>query len=229
MTSKNNNFALSPAKADRLYWLGRYSERVCIALHMLRKYYDEIIDNENSNGYIEFCSKMGIPCNYSNAYEFVHRYLYDTKSDVSIINMLERVKDNAILLREEIKSETLSFVELALNFMKRAGDENKGLYELQYVSDSMCAFWGAIEDKIFNIRSYDLIRVGKYVEKLDLYIRFGYSPERLANIMNRIDRLEALDAGLFNSDDVAELRRRIDEARLDKAETLEAVNNIYIS
>ena len=39
---KNN--IISAAKANRLYWLGRYEERVYLTLHLLRKCYDKMID-----------------------------------------------------------------------------------------------------------------------------------------------------------------------------------------
>ena len=35
---------ISAAKANRLYWLGRYAERAYLNLHLLRKYYDKTID-----------------------------------------------------------------------------------------------------------------------------------------------------------------------------------------
>ena len=41
MTQKN---LISATKANSLYWLGRYEERVYITLHLLRKCYDKMID-----------------------------------------------------------------------------------------------------------------------------------------------------------------------------------------
>ena len=43
MTQKN---LISATKANSLYWLGRYEERVYITLHLLRKCYDKMIDGE---------------------------------------------------------------------------------------------------------------------------------------------------------------------------------------
>lgn len=37
---------LSTTKANRLFWLGRYAERVYIALHLLRKHFDLMIDED---------------------------------------------------------------------------------------------------------------------------------------------------------------------------------------
>ena len=33
--------AISATKANRLYWLGRYAERVYLSLHLLLKFYEQ--------------------------------------------------------------------------------------------------------------------------------------------------------------------------------------------
>ncbi|MCQ2236163.1 MAG: alpha-E domain-containing protein [Bacteroidales bacterium] len=227
MTTKMLLSAISPAKADRLYWLGRYSERVCTVLHILRKYYDAIIDHEYTDAHKEFCSKMGIPCEYESSREFVHKYLYDDSLSYSVINMLERVKDNAILLREELKSESLQYVELAINYMKEAGVRDLKLYEIQFVTDVMYSFWGALEDRIYNSKVRALIDSGKYIEKLDLYIRFGYEVERIEDIMSRLERVEAFESDLYNTTDFENLKQRINVPGFSTIETLNVVNALF--
>ncbi len=227
MTTKMLLSAISPAKADRLYWLGRYSERVCTVLHILRKYYDAIIDHEYTDAHKEFCSKMGIPCEYESSREFVHKYLYDDSLSYSVINMLERVKDNAILLREELKSESLQYVELAINYMKEAGVRDLKLYEIQFITDVMYSFWGALEDRIYNSKVRALIDSGKYIEKLDLYIRFGYEVERIEDIMSRLERVEAFESDLYNTTDFENLKQRINVPGFSTIETLNVVNALF--
>ena len=219
--------AISPAKADRLYWLGRYSERVCTVLHILRKYYDAIIDDEHTNSHKVFCSKMGIPCEVENSREFVHKYLYDGTLNYSVINMLERVKDNAILLREELKSESLQYIELAINFMKRAGEKDLKLYDIQYVTDVMYSFWGAVEDRIYNSKVRDIITSGKYIEKLDLYIRFGYEAERIEDVLSRLERVDAFEGDFYNTTDFINLKQRIAMPGFSTEETLNVVNSLF--
>ena len=38
------NTIISANKANSLFWLGRYEERVYITLHLMRKCYDKMID-----------------------------------------------------------------------------------------------------------------------------------------------------------------------------------------
>lgn len=39
-------YTISAMKANRLYWLGRYTERVYTSLHFLRRCYDRMIDGQ---------------------------------------------------------------------------------------------------------------------------------------------------------------------------------------
>ncbi len=220
-------FALSPAKADRLYWLGRYSERVYTVLHLLRKYYDSMIDNKDTMAHKEFCERLGIPCNTDNSSAFVHSFLYDETNAFSVMNMLERVKDNAILLREDIKSETLSYVEMAINFMKEAEKNNTGLYDLQFVTDMIMAFFGALEERIHNTHVRNVIKIGLYIEKIDLNIRFGYSPDRIKDTFNRLEMIEEADRELCNPTDLMSIKRRIERSEYNSPEMLHMLNTLF--
>lgn len=186
-TSKlvKQNKCISTAKANRLYWMGRYAERVYLALHMLRKHYDLMIDEDNY-AYNDFCYKMGIQNRYSSGEHFINSYLYDTDNSDSIINMLELVNDNAILLREEIMSETLSYVQMSIFFMKKAKDNNQILSELQTITDYMLAFWGSVDERINDAETRKIIKFGKFVESADLHIRFGYMFDRIESINIRL-------------------------------------------
>ena len=48
---------ISAVKANRLFWLGRYVERAYLNLHLLRRYYDRMIDGDPSM-YEEYYRKL---------------------------------------------------------------------------------------------------------------------------------------------------------------------------
>lgn len=221
------HFAMSPAKADRLYWLGRYTERVSIVLHLLRKYYDEIINDGSCDAHAKFCAKMGIPCIYPDANSFITQYLYDSSNEYSVINMLERVKDNAILLREEIKSETLSYIEMSINHMKACEAEGRGLYDLQFITDSIFAFWGALDEILFNRTVRAMINKGRYVEKVDLFIRFGYDKARIKEIFDRLQIIERNENEHCDTDELDALCDKIDQLEVDSMGTLSKINQLF--
>ena len=52
--------AISAEQADRLYWLGRYVERVFSTLQLFNRSIDRMLD-QNDDDYIEFCERLAIP------------------------------------------------------------------------------------------------------------------------------------------------------------------------
>ena len=185
LTTKKINSGISSAKASRLFWLGRYAERVYLTLHMLRKHFDIMID-EDKDSYIVFCTKMGIENKYRSAEDFTKRYLFDLSNPESVINMLERVKDNAMMLREEIMTETLCYIELSIAHMNKPEVQNHGIEGLQRITDYMLAFWGSIDERIVDNQIRHSIKFGKYLESLDLHIRFDYPFNRIEEIFERM-------------------------------------------
>lgn len=60
---------------DRLYWLGRYSERVYTSLRLFAKSYDDMLDKGDTYG--ELCRSLEIPNIYPTAQNFLRRYPFD--------------------------------------------------------------------------------------------------------------------------------------------------------
>lgn len=104
---------ISVEQANRLYWLGRYTERVYSTIRMYFQSYDTMID-QSEDGYIDFCTSIDIPNIYTSREDFFKRYPFDETNPDSIISNLNRAYDNAIVLRENISSETLSYIQLAI-------------------------------------------------------------------------------------------------------------------
>ena len=104
---------ISIEQADRLFWLGRYAERVFTTLNLFFRSFDRMIDRNNDN-YIDFCKNIDIPNIYSSKDDFLRRYPYDSENPDSIISNLNRAYDNAIVLRESIGSEALAYIQLAI-------------------------------------------------------------------------------------------------------------------
>lgn len=197
METPKKNDGISPIKANRLYWMGRYAQRAYMALHLLRKHYDRMID-EDSSAYKDFCTKMGIENKYASPEDFTESYLYDHANPDAVINMLECLRDNAILVREEIKSETLSYIQLAINYMKSGKKQGKGLGGLQYITDCILAFWGSVDERIFTRPVRHIILFGKFVESIDLHIRFEYPHGRIENLYDRLNEYFTVDRALFD-------------------------------
>ena len=67
---------ISVEHTDRLYWLGRYSERVYTTIRLFADSFDEMIDL-CENSYDDFCRKLDIPNIYTSRENFIERYCFD--------------------------------------------------------------------------------------------------------------------------------------------------------
>ena len=176
---------ISVEQASRLYWLGRYTERVYSTIRMFFKSYDKMIDKEQDS-YITFCSSVDIPNIYQSKEDFLKRYPFDEANPESIISNLNRAYDNAIVLRESISTEALSYIQLAIYEMNRAAKSSAPLFELQHVLDEILAFWGSIDDRIDSEEIRNIIKAGKRIERIDLYARLGAKTEEIRREVHRM-------------------------------------------
>ncbi len=226
ITLTKTDSSISSAKANRLFWLGRYAERVYTALHMLRKHYDRMID-EDENAYVHFCTLIGIENRYISAEDFMQRYLFDESNPDSVINMLERAHDNAILLREEIMSETLSYIQLSICYMKKCQSLGQGLNDLQLVTDYMLSFWGSIDERILTSQIRNMLKFGKYIECADLHIRFGYSFVRVNQIIGRM--METIEKECYVCDELTLLllQQQVTSDKYREPRTLQLLNRLF--
>ena len=74
MTSKPVLIAISAEQADRLYWLGRYVERVFSTVRIFNQSLDRMIDQDGED-YVAFCKRLSIPSDiYRDAADFEAKY-----------------------------------------------------------------------------------------------------------------------------------------------------------
>lgn len=173
MVSNNEIMVVSTDKANHLYWLGRYSERVFTTLRTFFSYYDLMIDG-NAEIYKEYCNAIGIPCVYCSKEDFTSRYIFDKHDENSLYSNLTRAYDNAVVIRSTLSSESLAYIEMALNILKDSKKSLQPLFALQNVIDYLLAFWGSADDFIEDDESRNIMKAGRYVERIDLYIRLKY-------------------------------------------------------
>ena len=120
--SRKHSLALVTAsKADNLFWLGRYTERVFTTLSQFFPFYDRVMD-----------------------------------TDVDAFRPFARALD-----------------------LPEYGGTDADIFKHRDIADNMLAFWGGVENSPVEPTLKSFIFVGKYLERLDLYTRFGYSVEEL--------------------------------------------------
>ena len=216
---------ISVEQTDRLYWLGRYSERVYTTIRLYFTSYDTMID-ETSDSYKDFCRRLDIPDVYGSKEKFKELYPFDDTNPDSIMSNLNRAYDNAIVLREEIGSETLSYIQLAIYEMNKAKISHAPLIEMQYIIDDILAFWGIVDDKIDSEQIRNIIKTGKRMERLDLYARLRLGRDRLLREVHRLaPRIERCGIK-YDSDKFNNLKRLVEEPELDYYKIVNEVESI---
>ncbi len=165
--------AISLEKSQQMFWLGRYTERVFTTMQSYLLLFDATVD-ERQVVYDKFCEALGIPDVYGSQAAFFENFLYDGQDINSVVSSLDRAFDNAVVLRDEISSESLSYIHLAMEQIQTARASKERLLELQVVMDYLYAFWGSVDDCADSEVCRNLIKCGRYIERLDLYIRLQY-------------------------------------------------------
>lgn len=162
---------ISIEHGDRLFWLGRYTERVFTTLKVLEKYYDKMID-EYPQFYVEYLNNFGLSDIYGSSDKFLKSFLYEKENPNSIAYSLERAYDNGIVLRKEISTDALSFIQMTMDTLEKTKDSSRGLIlNLLPLEDILFGFWGCIDNYILDEEIKTIIYCGKCVERLDLYLR----------------------------------------------------------
>ena len=165
---------ISIEKMDHLYWLGRYTERVYTTLRKFYDIYDQMIESPEG-AYEKYCERLNIPNIYTSNKQFIESYLFDMRNPDSIFANMGRAFDNAIVLRDELSSNVLSYVQLSLDTLGGSAHTTAPLLELQQVIDYLLAFWGCVDDYVEEEECRNILKCGKYIERLDLYIRLDYN------------------------------------------------------
>lgn len=197
---------ISPAKAHHLYWLGRYAERVSAQMHFLRHYYDLCLDEGHEDAIHQYCSKLNLPICTRDRDAFLVEHLFGDQCG-SLRHTLNCLNDNSIVLREELTTNTIAYVNLCVATLKHS-DHRKdvNINSLQPISDYILAFWGSVLQHVTNGATLDMLFIGKRIEFIDMYSRFGEKHSRLAAEWRNMDRRLDRQSFLVNKDSRMALR-----------------------
>lgn len=176
---------ITAVNLNNLYWLGRYTERVFTTLNAFFAYHDRMVDVDE-NAYKAYLKKLYIPDIYENQNDFLKKYVFDKNDMNSIASNLDRALGNAIVLREEIKTPSLSYLQMASDKLGKIPGTDKLRFDLLPVRDYIYAFWGSIDDNMTNSESNQIIHFGKLVERTDLYLRLEASEERTSSELSSL-------------------------------------------
>jgi len=219
---------ISVEYGSNLYWLGRYAERTYTTLNTFFEYYDKTLDKDK-NSYKEFLENLEIDDKYGDNRHFIHGFLHDEDS-FTISSTLRFAHDNALVCRNVIGSEALAYIQLAMDAFNSSRDAKNLRLSLMPVIDYLLAFWGSLDDKLANGEERTIIKCGKFIERLDLYLRFSYNHKLIKNEYDMLCHVLArVRDGLCNMQHLAVLADALAtenyKARLK--EVLESLNKLF--
>lgn len=223
---------ISLEHGDRLYWLGRYTERVFTTLKALQDVYDRMLDNEGS--YTEFLGYFEMPDIYGNSTDFFCDLLYNRENTSSVAHSLDRAYDNGIVLREDISSGAFSFLQVAKDTLKKSKTAKNRRLALLPLEDVLYGFWGCIADNIYDEEIKNIIYCGKSTERLDLYLRMKYPYEDVSReferLCIRLGRVPKNTPYRYNTrclSDLVEIIGEEDEYDLKAGKAVKSLEHLY--
>jgi hypothetical protein len=236
-TGQDDNFVHNKllSRNNRLYWLGRYNERVYTTVKYIMGFYDLSIESGKTD-YETFCRKLSIPSDvYSNTADFFRKYIFDIKNFDSIAANADYMLGNGMVLRETISSDTLSYLQMAVNALNLASKSSNINVQLQWVLDDIMAFRGSFDDFMENERLRNIVKCGISVERISLYTRLGIHREELETelhkLLNRsyktnLNSNDKIREKIFNitiGSDIPFSQRRIPAEKI-----LDCVENLFV-
>lgn len=183
-STRNGQVPLTLKQVDSIYWLGRYTERVLTTLKFLMHMYDSKLDSDFD--YAKYCLDLDIYNGFTSLADFCSRYAFDTNYASSIICSMNHSYDNAIMLRETIGSEALSYIELALRRLGEAQYSQTPVLDFQKVIDNIMAFKGQFFDSICDHNIRGILNCGLTIERLDMYLRLNINKDKIAFECNKL-------------------------------------------
>ena len=177
---------ISLETASNLYWLGRNTERCSLLIDIFSNTFDSMLDKDNTC-YIDLCEEMGIPNTYVDGDDFIKRFIFDDNNSHSIISNLDNAYNNAVLSKDVIKHECYSYLRLASNLLRDIN--TKQLYRLLNVQDNIFSFFGSILEYMEDEVAYNIVLMGKYIERIDIFMRLGEDTERIDKMYHRLNRI----------------------------------------
>ncbi len=170
--------------AERIYWLGRYMERaenlarlVNVNSNLLldlpsgvRVGWGSLIDISGTGNYFERGETQ-----FADEKTVVHFMLVDKKNPASLINSVSCARENARITREIMPMEAWELINDLYHYIRdcaeRVGSRRDRNIILQHVINSVQQFTGLLAGCMSHNNAYDLIRIGRNLERADMTTR----------------------------------------------------------
>lgn len=200
-------------KHNRLFWLGRYAERVYQGVEQARSINDQLVDGAAVD-VDKVCMTLGIFATFESPEDFCNRFAFDRSLPESLICTADAMLGNGMVLRELLGSQTLSYLQMAVTALEAASTSQANDVQLQWVLDDIMAFRGSYGEFIEEESTRNTIRCGASVERVGIMLRLGANDRvlrrELQKLINRLyktklthdpDKMARLNEFAFGKED----------------------------
>lgn len=109
-------------------------------------------------------------------------------------------------MRDYIGTETMAYIQLAIDDIHNANRNITTIADLVLAIDHILAFWGCVNDMIDNEQIRNIIKLGKGLERLDLYLSLDLPDSDIIREYRRMKQFLAksklrYDEGVINTAD----------------------------
>lgn len=180
---------LTANRARNLYWLGRHIKRLEIEMVAIDEIFNQIIDKNKEAGR-ELFRKLDIELKYRNVSEYLEECIYGDHPG-RMYDIVQNARENSIIARNYLPQDAFTaIIELYQLFQ----ENEKNLSQIDYnfidsVLDIILRIWGAMHQFMQYQSSYDFIRFGRQVEKVDLSMRLDQQTEFTLLLIDDIDEI----------------------------------------
>lgn len=216
---------ISLEKMDNIYWLGRYTERTYTTIKEFFDGFDVMI--ENPDYYKEYCTNLDIPNVYESAEDFTEKYLFDDTNVNSVISTMNGIYNNAVVLRDVLGTESISYVELALTEIETAKSKTSVLMNLQRIIDYLLAFIACIDENVDGQVIRGIFKTARRQERMDLVLRLRKDEETIQKAFHMLTARVLRKTLPVNREAYNELAMLANESKLCYAEMIQLVEQLF--
>lgn len=184
-----DGMAISINTAERLYWFGRYVQRIQTMVTELINTYDYVIDRDLEAGKALY-EKLGIEIEYSNARDYLKEAVYGDQAG-SIESIVIWARENAIETRHLLDERGFATLNRIYNRLVAGRGQMVSPAWLEEIIDDCRLILGIFSTELDRTRAYQLIRFGQQIERFDLILRLYGEIEMVSadiDVINSIAR-----------------------------------------
>lgn len=216
-------------KNNRLFWLGRYTERVYQGVVIVRTILDDALDDKSID-LEDYCTRIGIFESFASTEDFCKRYAFDRELQGSIVNSADSMLGNGMVLRELLGTPTLSYLEMTLSALEAASTSHSSAIQFQWALDDIMAFRGSYAELVDEEAVRNTIKSGASVERVSTLLRFDADEHSLTKelyrLINRLNKTNlSYDLGKLGCIQTYLSKK---EACPDRSQLLNSVETLFL-